>query len=1619
MKSKKKQRILALILSMVLMLSASISAMAEGDVQTEASGTEVTQNQAEEQSLEEETVPETEVTTEEAGIDTQSAEISEEPVQETTEQETAVTSGEATEPVQEATGESTETEVPTTEETTGEETQSVEGQPEEITTAEEQPEETSEETLPEEEVVSEAAELKQEFTDENGNVTQTITAYVPEGAFQATADQISMEVTLLNTDDTNYIKGMMEELIPENNYLDGYVLYQIDFKVNGEITKPAKAITIIMTGNELAVEDAQKAHVFYYDSEDPEVEGDEDQLIEVIQKDQLIKSLEESGQSTENIEDYDCSEIAVNEGNADTITVKGWESTIYGCYVEKESVQEATYEDDTVKVTVSADEKGIIPNKTTLQVVPISNNGDTKDQYKEVEKKLQEKAEKDEYEIAGFLAYDISFVDKDGNEVEPNGEVRVSIEYKEAALPEGMTEEEAKKAEVSMIHLEEDENGEVKEVVNMAEKDQVEAIATTESQQVEKVAVKTESFSTFTIIWNWYQVTVHYVDNNGHEIDGSKNGEIRLNDDETVTFSDYKSVADETYEYTGAFLNSYNGVEVEQIRYNLDRNRWEYRTANDNWKRWESNQSTRNVYLVYNKMPSVISTEDTAGLIDISLYDYDYNQRYNGLLFNGASNTPYNDWIGNWGYSDGNDLRAVQGIMDSHLYTADGKQITASSNFGATGYPVTVLDNRNNKSNTSSSLLSDDQLVASGLNHLFTKDEEGYYTYNSDEHYAYYDPSNGNKDFKVYSESSSKGSDELGDFMPLVPINQNQVTKQDDWYYGMTISFNFIQPENGRIKGKDMVFEFSGDDDVWVYIDGRLVLDIGGIHGNTSGSINFATGEVKVNGIVNQGSDYTKAYGARNGLTTTLDELFDLQNGDYTFEDFSEHRLDFFYLERGAGDANCYLKFNMPPKPDETIVVGKQITDANASVYSDVDFTFKVEIEDGNENWSPVTQITKVDEEGNEYSTNQVDIYNGEGTYLKTITLGIDGTFTLKHGEFAYLTGFPDTTQYRVTETGVDLSEYDNVELGDVGYITVEESGEEGNEIRSYRTYPLLLENVGTVVFRNRIAEGNKKELQITKRIDDDVDDDTEYYIQVFLGEEAQKEEVPYNGEYWIEGEKQSADDGVITLKKNQTASIMGIPSGTSFKVIEIEPLDEKYIKPVYSVYNAEGIGTDGAATGKLIIEKNAEVTVRNALRSTPDETYLEVKKTFEGIDDPLTEVQEFKISLKNTDNENIQTELTLIDQDVDRSKDGLTYTWRIAGFPAGEYQIKEEGASIPGYDSSITINGNVVTDEEHVCATQSFQIEAENEKIFDKNDLRDENSIEFIPNLIVGSYADGYFIWTEGKLSVGERATIISFLKTKGGFTDIQESDTVFFSGEKTIEEGISYHGTVSMKESEFNNSGILKFTNPGQWNQVYCADYKTVGDKYSEIEITNAYTPQEVPIDLQKYGSSYDTGQKSGAIFTLYEGIKKGNSILWNSNPLEDYERIEVSEINTKELVLKPGYYKLTEIVAPNSYSLLGENIYFQVKGTDSGSKVILVNQDGEKQNDLDDKRMWQIVDAENPQEGEADRIIQIKNEILYELPSAGGPGIFLYMIGGTLLLMAGSLMIYINRRKGVLRK
>lgn len=171
---------------------------------------------------------------------------------------------------------------------------------------------------------------------------------------------------------------------------------------------------------------------------------------------------------------------------------------------EKTAPTELTYDDENVTVTVSAVAKGAIPADATLKVVPIlKDDTETKDQYTEVEQKIQEKAAETETEIKGFLAYDITFVDADGNEIEPNSEVKVSMEYKEAALPAEITAEDAKTSEVSVMHLEEDDAGNVSKVVDMGEAGKVDTLETTDAKQVEKVEVKTESFSVFTITWSY------------------------------------------------------------------------------------------------------------------------------------------------------------------------------------------------------------------------------------------------------------------------------------------------------------------------------------------------------------------------------------------------------------------------------------------------------------------------------------------------------------------------------------------------------------------------------------------------------------------------------------------------------------------------------------------------------------------------------------------------------------------------------------------------------------------------------------------------------------------------------------------------------------------------------------------------------------------------------------------------------------------------------------------------------------------------------------------------------------------------------------------------------------
>ena len=146
-----------------------------------------------------------------------------------------------------------------------------------------------------------------------------------------------------------------------------------------------------------------------------------------------------------------------------------------------------------------------------------------------------------------------------------------------------------------------------------------------------------------------------------------------------------------------------------------------------------------------------------------------------------------------------------------------------------------------------------------------------------------------------------------------------------------------------------------------------------------------------------------------------------------------------------------------------------------------------------------------------------------------------------------------------------------------------------------------------------------------------------------------------------------------------------------------------------------------------------------------------------------------------------------------------------------------------------------------------------------------------------------------------------------------------------------------------------------------------------------------------------------RDGAVFSLYKGDKEGNTIQWYETPVEDYGTINVQSTGASELNLSTGYYKLIETKAPTGYQLLDEEIYFWV----DGGIVKLITQDGDMISS-NATEMWKLDTDNNT------FVLKIKNDVLYNLPSAGGPGVHWYTLGGTLLMAGAALIVYRQKRK-----
>jgi len=221
---------------------------------------------------------------------------------------------------------------------------------------------------------------------------------------------------------------------------------------------------------------------------------------------------------------------------------------------------------------------------------------------------------------------------------------------------------------------------------------------------------------------------------------------------------------------------------------------------------------------------------------------------------------------------------------------------------------------------------------------LLSIDDEGYYYFDSGTNAAEFNEESNS--FNVYNKSSDSGQ-----FFPFNHAPEVMTLTRDNvkmnHYFGATITTRFVQQNSGYTDirhSTPTTFEFSGDDDVWIFIDDVLIGDVGGIHDKAKVNINFVTGEVEV--VVNGGSSPLKTTLKEcyvNAEKYNPDEWIE-ENGTATYKDNTIHTLKFFYLERGNYDSNMKLRYNLTAIPQTAIYkvnqYGEAVPGATFAIYA-------------------------------------------------------------------------------------------------------------------------------------------------------------------------------------------------------------------------------------------------------------------------------------------------------------------------------------------------------------------------------------------------------------------------------------------------------------------------------------------------------------------------------------------------------------------------------------------------------------------------------------------------------------------------------------------------------------
>lgn len=575
----------------------------------------------------------------------------------------------------------------------------------------------------------------------------------------------------------------------------------------------------------------------------------------------------------------------------------------------------------------------------------------------------------------------------------------------------------------------------------------------------------------------------------------------------------------------------------------------------------------------------------------------------------------------------------AQGIVGKNL--DDGNLITSYTN--ENGDPVKVpFFNEDAYPNQSKYMR-----FYNNLQFPFTKttNDKGVSTYSFDsaKNTVYYDYDNKKivrkDDLKIHDASKDNS---IG-YFPFNSTDPDQSAKDNlNYGFGTQFTIPFTVTETGKnVDGSEMEFNFTGDDDVWVYIDGALVLDMGGAHNKAEGKINFAKQEATIRtGTSNAKLGNSLTVGGRtpaepNGNTTVkFENIMVKKSGSepvtldkYMKKSGTVHELKMYYMERGMWNSNMSISYSFVPLPSGlTLSKTLDTTDVNAGLKNAVqgldNFDFKIQkknLKTDEANYSDVENLG--------YTLYDYDDRTFPGQEAKDSTATFSSSYFAsdfintkdKNNSSAFYagTGFqitesiPQGTKLQYDTSKTRWGVYDSItsraaiEGGKGAVATFNMGDDTSSEMDVVNRY---------VNFVNTPKVGS---LSVAKKYEGYAPENETFGFTVLVDLTGHDYYDSYKLEYTGTQNGTTDENGHFTLKVGDTVTFAGIPAGATYKVVEDSPqAGDTWVQE-----------TTSDVTGKIEAEVTSAAVVTNKTKTTVKDyvIYAEAGKTVTYAPDGVT----------------------------------------------------------------------------------------------------------------------------------------------------------------------------------------------------------------------------------------------------------------------------------------------------------------------------------------------------------------------------------------------------------------